>query len=98
RAERGIDACAYAVRSNKPELQAKRAEWAPDDFIDDEIHRHANITTHRTKSTISVSSGATYSYGITGTPVMRSPEQIPSQLPITDILDHFGGSVGEFLE
>lgn len=96
--ERGIVVVADSFLSNKPELQAKLAEWAPDVFIDDEIHRHANITTHRTKSTISVSSGATYSYGITGTPVMRSPEQIPSQLLITDTLDHFGGSVGEFLE
>ena len=96
--ERGIVVVADSFLSNKPELQAKLAEWAPDVFIDDEIHRHANITTHRTKSTISVSSGATYSYGITGTPVMRSPEQIPSQLLITDTLDHFGGSVAEFLE
>src|SRR5699024_7655009 len=96
--ERGIVVVADSFLSNKPELQAKLAEWAPDVFIDDEIHRHANITTHRTKSTISVSSVASYSYCITATPLMLSPEQIPSQLLITDTLDHFGGSVGEFLE
>src|SRR5699024_1590413 len=40
--ERGIVVVADSFLSNKPELQAKLAEWAPDVFIDDEIHRHAN--------------------------------------------------------
>ena len=96
--ERGIVVVADSYLSTKPELQAQLAAWEPDVFVTDEIHRHSNIETQRTKATIATSIGATYSYGITGTPVMRSPQQLPSQLLITDTLEHFGGSVGGFLE
>lgn len=96
--ERGIVVVADSYLSTKPELQAQLAAWEPDVFITDEIHRHSNIETQRTKATIATSIGATYSYGITGTPVMRSPQQLPSQLLITNTLEHFGGSVGGFLE
>lgn len=96
--DRGIVVVADSYIAGKPELQTLLSQWSPDAVIADEIHRYANLEAKRTRAAITVSAHAEETYGITGTPVLKQPAQLPGQLLVTDTIDVFGGKVGDFLD
>lgn len=94
----GVVVIADSYLSSKPEIVKALQEWGPEVLIDDESHRHGNITTKRTRAVLSMALGAKYVYAMSGTPITRDPSQLSGQLMISGCIDSFGTGVGDFLE
>lgn len=96
--ETGVVVVADSYLSAKPEIVKELQEWGPEVLIDDESHRHGNITTKRTRAVLSLALGAKYVYAMSGTPITRDPSQLSGQLMISGAIDSFGTGVGDFLD
>lgn len=59
-------------------------KWLPEVIIGDELHRCKNPSSKRTKALIALGDLSTYRYGMTGTPVLNSIEDLFSQVRFLD--------------
>lgn len=71
-------------------LFQKIVEWRPDIVVADELHRVKRYTTKRTKALIKLGGYAKFRYGLTGTPILNSIEDIFSQALFLDQGKAFG--------
>lgn len=94
----GVIVVSDSYLSAKPEVVELLRQWDPQVLIDDESHRHANITAKRTRAVLSLALNADYVYAMSGTPMTRDPSQLTGQLMVSGAIDAFGSSVGEFLD
>lgn len=75
---------ADSTLTSRPALLDELCQWAPEVLIDDEIHRHKNPAAQRTQALVRLSAATKTSViGLSGTPMLKNPDQLLSQLDIT---------------
>ena len=71
-------------------------QWKPEVVIADELHRVKNHKSKRTKALLSIGDTASYRYGLTGTPVLNSIEDLFSQVRFLDMGRTLGSNYWSF--
>jgi SNF2 family DNA or RNA helicase len=70
-----------------------RRAFTPKAVVFDESHYLKNPKAKRTKACLSLAHGIDCRIGLSGTPVLNRPAELPSQLRVLDLLHHFGGTM-----
>lgn len=96
-----FDSTAEVVVTNLEALQDKAFTknlkvWAPMVMVIDEMHRIKNYQSKRAKEAVAIGDMTTYRYGLTGTAILNSPQDIYMQWRYLDKGQSFGKSFFSF--
>lgn len=80
----------YEALAVMPSLVEAILKWAPDVVVADEFHKVKDATSKTSKSLCRIGDQAVYRYGLTGTPILRSPMDIFGQWRFLDKGKVFG--------